>query len=365
MGFFDRPRQVLGAPQREVGVDVLRGLAALAVLIGHFEGIWPFFNTYGGLGVDLFFVLSGYLVSRPLVDSLEAGQRPRMRLFFGKRFSKILPSYLFFLVAGMLLAIILVRPFAPEMLPTWKEIPQYLFFYRNYGGPPPRLLFEHTWSLCVEEHFYLILPVICLLLWKFKREASLFPLAIFILVAGILIRLYTASSGFAEYPTYTHNRIDALAWGVLVTIMGRKWTKLHGKDIFLLLGVVMFPLGLWISDQWEGFMRLFFLHTLAPFSFALILGGLLGRTIPVWFNPLRWVAYYSYNLYLWHFFILHPVRHFIGQKETGFLVYAVLSGIFALLTTAFIEEPCSKLGRRWLNKISPPTDIKAEEQEAG
>ncbi len=142
-----------------LGLDHLRALAITYVLLFHYQIFahpnWV--NKVGGFGwtgVDLFFVLSGFLIAGQLFAAIAKGQPIAMREFFTKRFFRIIPPYL--LILGLYVAFPLLRE-REQMAPFWK----YLTFTVNFGLDYRQTgMFTHSWSLCVEEQFYLVLPLI-------------------------------------------------------------------------------------------------------------------------------------------------------------------------------------------------------------
>lgn len=167
--------------KRDIGPDLLRALAILLVMLWHLPkaGLPPVMLTireFGWLGVDIFFVLSGYLIGTELLKQVRDGRSPDLPTFYVKRAFRILPMFWLILAAYVL-------------LPQWGEnsnlapIWRYLTFTVNFGLDY-RLTgaFTHAWSLCVEEHFYLLLPVTILML---RRWSS--PLPAILLVTVLLI----------------------------------------------------------------------------------------------------------------------------------------------------------------------------------
>lgn len=146
------------AMKRDIGPDLLRGLAILMVMATHmpydhvpaaFETWW---GKYGWFGVDVFFVLSGYLIGSELLRPVRDGEASNLVTFYIKRTFRILPVF------WLVLAIYVFWPGlreAPTMAPAWR----FVTFTMNWGlDVRVARSFSHAWSLCVEEHFYLILP---------------------------------------------------------------------------------------------------------------------------------------------------------------------------------------------------------------
>lgn len=217
-------------PARFFGLDVLRFVAVVIVMHTHTTmGFRPFqifdFPTYssflptGSSGVDLFFVLSGFLVSGLLFTELK--QRGTMSLgrFFIRRAFKIYPCFWVLLIVSMLWR----RHLSGNFL--WGNLLPEFFFYQNYVPG----LWEHTWSLAVEEHFYLLLIGVFWLLkalaktgeqMKIHLAPRAFEIAFIVCtLARIVTWLYVAESGLNKHRWSmwtTHARVDALFFGMLL-----------------------------------------------------------------------------------------------------------------------------------------------------
>ncbi len=170
------------------GLDHLRALAIILVFLFHYPRIqgssgWiDTISDFGWTGVDLFFVLSGFLISSQLFMSLRKTDSLELKSFYIKRAFRILPVYLFMLILYFSFPYLRERG---DLSPWWK----YLTFTQNYGLDLSRYsTFSHAWSLCVEEQFYLIFP---LTLWVFmlsrKRDWAVWLLPILFL-GGMSLR---------------------------------------------------------------------------------------------------------------------------------------------------------------------------------
>src|SRR5947209_5941345 len=178
--------------ERQPGLDLLRALAILVVVIYH-AGIMGFpmpgrVHRWGWIGVDLFFVLSGYLIGRQLIGRLARGRRIHRRRFFARRTLRIMPAY--FVVLAIYIFLPSWREY-PEMYPTWK----FLLSVQNiglHGGTA----FSHAWSLAVEDQFYLCLPFILLFVNRSPRLAIIIPSVI--VPGGIALRTFLAYQNLDE-----------------------------------------------------------------------------------------------------------------------------------------------------------------------
>lgn len=215
--------------ERVPGLDLLRAIAIIAVMLYHMPGtaipdyLQPV-HTFGWMGVDLFFVLSGYLIGSQLLKQCRSGARPSLRRFYGRRSLRVLPAFL--VVLALYLFVPAIREY-PAMRPAWR----FLTFSMNLGLVyDTGGAFSHAWSLCVEEYFYLVFPL--LVLWMIRRSSVSGIACLFMVIgaAEISVRLWswyalvatsvpgeqrTAYFEYIYYPTYT--RLDGLLVGVVLS----------------------------------------------------------------------------------------------------------------------------------------------------
>lgn len=293
-------------------------------MFGHPKWLEPV-GSFGWTGVDLFFVLSGYLMGsqllRPLVD-----QRPVLITeFYIKRFFRIIPAYL---VVLMLYTTLPVLSETAGMQPLWK----FFTFTENLGfdGRLGRA-FSHAWSLCVEEHFYLVFPVLAtgLSVWRIRRRALW--IAAGVLIGGILIRAvlwrvlvisddaYGPWYRYIYYPTYS--RFDGLLVGVCAAatqcFAPEVWGRLTSKPHVLLgTGLVLLMASFWICQDQLGFVASTISFPLIAFAYGLIViaavspGNALHRMHS---RITALVAAVSYALYLIHKIIIHITQLYLSS----------------------------------------------------
>ena len=244
--------------ERQSGLDLLRALAVIIVTLYH-AGIMGFplagrVHRFGWIGVDLFFVLSGYLIGGQLLASLARQQPIKLGRFFARRALRILPAYL------VILAIYLLLPSwreYPEMFPLWK----FLLSVQNIGLRGGTA-FSHAWSLAVEDQFYLILPLILLLILRWRQSAFIVPSAI--VLGGLALRWFLAIENpgetgvdFRVYQTWIYyvswTRLDPLVFGVALAAIEKFrpswWQRLMNLAPWLLpAGLVLMVSAFWIED---------------------------------------------------------------------------------------------------------------------
>ena len=220
---------------RNSGIDVLRGLAILLVLEQHLLW-WPFFKLvldapplvigilqYGWAGVDLFFVVSAYLLTANLLR--HRGETHLVALFYARRALRILPLYWLLLLVGFATRHWWLSSGGNESFWLWRNpqpLHHYLLFMQNWAGsgrpgPGPEF-FGPTWSLAAEEHFYFLLPL--LLAWLKPRQLGWFAASL-ILVSPFLRVAITDGAGPLAGAFWTIAHLDAFAWGVLIALVSQ------------------------------------------------------------------------------------------------------------------------------------------------
>jgi peptidoglycan/LPS O-acetylase OafA/YrhL len=348
--------KVVNNPDRISSVDFFRGIAVIAVVLFHFKGTLPF----GYLGVEIFFVISGLLVGGLLTKELTSQKKIVFFEFFLKRGFKIWPSYYMFLLLGTGIAVLFYSQSHPDqIIPLW-DLKRYLFFYQNYTGGPFHWSFDHVWTLCVEEHFYILLPILYIFIQKIfpveKQKQALFLFVIGVIMSGIILKhcsyFFTNSK---DVIASTHNRIDALGWGVLLNLITTFYgEKIKSKKVQVwasCLGVFIFTaaiIGSIYSN--ESLFYKMYLHTIIPFAFALILLGVYH----IDFSSIKFIqviAYYSYNWYLWHPVFVFFIYDRLGATWLGVVCYLAVTFSAAVLSTILIEEPFLKRRKKVIGKI--------------
>jgi peptidoglycan/LPS O-acetylase OafA/YrhL len=324
-------------------------------------------ERYGWMGVDLFFVLSGYLIGGQLLRPLARGESPSLRDFYLKRAFRILPAF------WVVLAIYLLWPGfreAPGMEPWWKFALFVVNLDIDYAS---NAAFSHAWSLCVEEHFYLLFPALALLLAR-KPSATKFWIAcIVVLLGGIALRtgawlhfdaLQPQRAWFVEdiyYPTW--NRLDGLLMGVMLATWQAyrpdSWARMaKHANVAALLGVAVLALAFWLFRERTGLLGNSIGWPVLSLALALLVfagaqpHGLLGkRALP----GAAWIAAISFSLYLVHKPMYGVVRSRLGEwlEGRGIVAYAVY-GVASLLAAALlyyaVEKPFLRLRGRVLSR---------------
>jgi peptidoglycan/LPS O-acetylase OafA/YrhL len=359
------------------GLDTLRAFAIIIVLLFHYmvvvtnENTFGYITQIGWMGVDLFFVLSGYLIGNQVLSAAAKKQSFSLRLFYIRRLLRTLPNYyavfaLYFIFSSTLTG--------SSTEPVWK----FLTFTQNFHFLPGTT-FSHSWSLCIEEQFYLIFPVLFLILAKARQSIALAWLAVAVgIVLGLATRIYIwnnfgqAGMNFRDYFQHIYyssfTRFDELLPGIAIALLKnyhtKAFTRLMSKANWLLAGgLICTGILFYVFPHYhvtEEFGYNFFLSTfgysLVAMSFALLTlaalspNSVLGQTkLP----GATQIALWSYAIYLIHKpifkLMIEPLTQWkIDVKSVlGICIIMGMSLTCGWLLFLFVETPFMKLRTRF------------------
>jgi len=381
-------------------LDGIRGLAILAVLWHHFvifSGLVPHVRLdhhlkhtgiSGWVGVDLFFVLSGFLITRILYDTRSS--RRYYFNFYGRRALRILPLYYAFLAFAFFVAPVFLAPEASETLTSGQA--WYWLYLSNIkvalDGWQQPLHLGHFWSLAVEEQFYLIWPLVV----RALSRRRLIVVCIICFLAALGLRL-VIPSWLAPEAVYVlmPTRMDAFAAGAAIALVARGEDGLRslGRWPLTILAVcTAFALFLYWRDK--GIYELMPLTRTVGYSvfaagFAALIavslssgrGSILRRALAS--APLVALGKYSYALYVFHSPIILMMRDagiqvdlvptVFGSQLPGLVVFSAIAGglsfACALLSWRFIEAPMQRLKRHLHTGATAPTNRALPHDHAG
>lgn len=348
--FPQKPRPPEGGPYSAhiPALDGVRGLAVLGVMGSHlFPGTTRNIVTkiiggtlgFGATGVDVFFCLSGFLITGILYDSL--AERAFFRKFYARRVLRIFPLYYGVLFCFLLTGLFLSKRYHLELLSLALYLQNTSWIAPaiwNYSGPPP-LPLAHFWSLAVEEQFYLIWPVVVFLL---RRRESILAVSVATIAIGPLVRFALSMHGvpYLAINAGTICRADSLLGGAALAMLLRgpahDRTLRSAPWLLALGGVVFFSCWNYVGGNQAAAnalqaASLAFRYTgLITASVGLLAlamrPGIVQRMFSI--RSMRWLGKYSYGLYVLHFILfnlLDPplramVRHFTVSKMAGVLL---------------------------------------------
>jgi peptidoglycan/LPS O-acetylase OafA/YrhL len=366
-------RSIAPATQHNAALDGLRGVAILSVMLYHFTGsykganpllhLWSLVAGAGWMGVDLFFVLSGFLITGILYDTAHA--QHKVRNFYARRALRIFPLFYAVLFGLLILTPVLHMHWRPEHL-------LYFIYLSNVSRllvpdfqlPSQWVNLGHLWSLAVEEQFYLLWPFV---VWRVKNRNTLLRIVLAILVAGPLLRVLLLAIGMdpLDMSRLLVTRADSLLFGGGVALLARGPSadripagKILAFAISLLAILFFVTHGPEQSSAWIATVGY---SAIAMGCASLIFLAQQGSTwVTALFDRplLRFFGRYSYGLYLFHGLYFVYLRHLSGRFEhllhSGLLAQlfiAVFGFLFsialAVLSYHFFEAPILTLKRRF------------------
>ena len=344
-------------------LDHLRALAIILVFIYHYGRIFPHpdwtnkYSKFGWTGVDLFFVLSGYLIASPIFANMKLQQPILVGEFYLKRFFRIIPAYL------LVLFLYYFFPFLREhsaLAPLWK----YLSFTLNLGlDLQNQGTFSHAWSLCIEEQFYFLFPLILLALTRFNIVKMGAWLMLGLFVAGFFIRydsekqlvlpFLKEEGGWAlwnkwvYYPTYC--RLDGLLSGVGIAAMYQFRRSLMDRICYygnglLIIGIGILVIAYFLCLEEQSMLATVFGFPLVSLGYGLLVMGAISPNSILYRNKsilTAWLARLSYSAYLFHKMVVHLTQELLSRCAID--KYGNLMFILCILTTLGISLLMNKL----------------------
>jgi len=336
-------------------IDGLRAVAVVSVILYHakisilgneiFKG--------GFIGVDIFFVISGYLITSLILKELVTTGSFSFKYFYERRIRRILPALLFVMLISLPFAWMYLLPgsfidFAKSILYSLGFSSNLYFWFsgQEYGAESALLKpFLHTWSLSIEEQFYILFPVILLLTFKYLRKYI-----IYILFLGLFISLGLADWGSRNYPSFNFYVLPTRGWELLAGSILAYFEIMSGhRNKHSIFNLILPIIGLFLI----GYSILFFndemfhpsFYTLMPIiGVCLIIwfskkGGLVNKTLS--YNLFVNIGLISYSLYLWHYpiFTFARITELIDGNSIIKLFLIIISLVLSIISYFIIEKP--------------------------
>jgi len=353
----------MGSPdllsRRITALDGLRALAITAVFVAH-DDEKTFAN--GGLGVEVFFVLSGFLITSLVVAEYGSVTGFKYRRFLARRFLRLMPALIPVLAFAVFASFVLsgsidaqtrsAAPFALVYLSNW---------YRAFGHEAG--LLAHTWSLSIEEQFYLVWPLILGLAYGFKGERGVLWTAVTLVAVSTTWRIALTASGASFDRVYngTDTQADQLLVGCSLALLFRQSPRfVRGFSRLGPVGLVVI-VGLMVSQLDDDFFFYVGDTVVAVCAAALIswlvLGGASRLHAAFELAPVVGLGRISYGFYLWHYPIILVVRDRISNVIGCGFAAAILSLGASVASFRFVERPIL----RWRKRV---VSVAVEDQVA-
>lgn len=335
-------------------IDGLRALAVIMVLAYHLK--MPFAKS-GLLGVTVFFVISGYLITGILINEIEESGGVDLKNFWLRRIRRLLPAVLSMAVVMIFVSAVVNRVVftkgCNDLLSAvfgynnWWQIFRKVSYFENAGAPSP---FTHCWSLAIETQFYLIYPILLILLSKARNRGKIFAAvtAVLAMISVVLMGVLYSPDGDPSRVYYgTDTRAFSLLIGALAAIQkeyhiikvklrGKLWAVIGSISVLILIGMMML-ISSYSSFLYYGGQAI--VSVLAAFVVYAVTVSRSLLNIILDSSILKWIGDRSYSIYLWHYPIIVLMSD--GKRAAWWIVIleVVLSVGFAELSYRFIETP--------------------------
>jgi peptidoglycan/LPS O-acetylase OafA/YrhL len=339
--------------------DGLRGIAVLMVIFFHVGRL-----RGGFLGVDVFFALSGFLITSILVDEYERSGGISLSAFYARRVLRLMPA-LFAMLAFYVAIALVLTPHAIPHLVAAAFAATYVMNWVIAFDLGPTGFVAHTWSLGMEEQFYLLWPVLLLLALRWAGRSAAVGVGIALFAATAIWRSYLAVHGASWERTYcgVDAGTDALFAGCVSALIDLSPTMPRFmRSSWCIPGALTggFCVVAAYGAHWMQFwgLTVFALSTAWLVRLLAVSGGNVLKTILEW-TPLRFLGRISYGVYLWHFLILSVLLLVHLQNWLIVLAIVPLSVMVAFVSYIAIEQPFLRL------KVSQFSRVKQYEAAPG
>lgn len=336
------------------GIDGLRAVAVLAVIAYHLQ--LPVAKG-GLLGVTIFFVISGFLITRILITEIESTGTIDLKNFWIRRIRRLLPAILTMAVALIFVSAVFNRVIftkaCSDLLSAvfcynnWWQIFNNVSYFENAGSPSP---FTHCWSLAIEAQFYLVYPLILLILSRFKERKKIYLLVTMLLAfasAALMWGMFSPSQDPSRVYYGTDTRAFSLLFGSLLAMVTVYMNKIFsiipavretiGAAALIGLFCMIVMINGYSSFLYRGGQVLASVFAVAVIYALLSPESILGKLLSLPF--FRWIGERSYGIYLWHYPIILLISG--GKKASWWiiLIEIILTFLFSALSYHFVETP--------------------------
>ncbi len=328
-------------------IDGLRAVAVVPVILFHSGHPW---FSGGFVGVDVFFVISGYLITSLILEELSDGRFSIIN-FYRRRIQRIIPAMVFVLLVTSIAALWLMHSaqlevYSRDLISTLLFYPNVHFWLKKtdyFSGLSEDMPLLHMWSLGVEEQYYLFAPVILIAIWRWNRAGLLFWMATFLLISFMVSEVGWRYQPQANFYLLL-SRVWELSAGALCAYFLRH--RSFGENDFLAaLGFALIFVAVFAFDRSTPSPSVFILLPVVGTVMVILYATpstVTGRSLALW--PVMAVGLISYSAYLWHQPILAFSRIYLRETDIAHLALAVLvlSLVLAMISWRFVEQPFRK-----------------------
>ena len=342
--------------QYQPELDGIRGIMTFGVLLAHINYSWlPGSIIY----MNVFFMLSSYLITSVLLRDIKVYGKIRYKIFYLRRFFRLLPAYYFMIIIFLLAVFIFLPEPKKYLLDVFYSACYVANWARAFGTTNPDWL-GHTWSLSIEEQFYLVWPIVFapLVLHLGLSRRLLVCLASFALLASLWrIELVYSGASIARLYNGTDTRVDVILMGAIVAVIlqcnATKFLALTQfcQKAFLLSTFVVFICFGW-SVHWQDRSYYSFFSIFSNIALSIFFIGLVTLNNSAIHRLLRskllvFLGRISYPTYLWHFPIFCFAKFYSLRSSEIFYFCVPATYLVAIFSYKFVEKPCNQIKDRY------------------
>lgn len=349
------------------GIDGLRGIAVIAIILYHLNPKWL---PGGFLGVDTFFIISGYIITVILLREYNKDERIDLVNFYQRRIRRLIPALLWMIMIVLMYSMLFERQIVHQLkhdviaaifyVSNWFYIYDGLDYFQSLEVRP----LQHLWSLAIEEQFYILFPVV--LLWSMKRFEKMrivqVVFGISLLSLLLMMILFDPAEGSARVYFGTDTRLQSMLLGVMFAFI---WnpdrmkesipsSTRHVVDVIGVVSLIVLLLSFYLLSDTSEVLFYGGLYGLGIVT-LLIIGSVVvpgtWMASVVGHRSLVTVGQYSYSLYLWHYpAIVFMSMHYVKGQLPWFVYIGafIVTVAMAMISYHLIEEPFRKYGLKGL-----------------
>ncbi|OJF91969.1 acyltransferase family protein [Pararhizobium antarcticum] len=324
-------------------IDGLRALAVIPVILFHAE-IEAF--SGGFVGVDIFFVISGYLITSIIIGDQEKGRFSILK-FYERRARRIMPVLFFVILCCLPFAWAWMLPmqmenFGRSIIAVCLFVSNFLFWQETgyFAAAAEEQPLLHTWSLAVEEQYYVIFPLVIMLCWRFGRTALVAIIAVVALLSLLLAQYGSIHFASANFYLPTTRAWELLAGSLAAFALSGRTQK--PNDILSLAGLALIVFSIFAYDELTPFPSFYALPPVIGAVLIILFGAqgtLVARLLST--RAMVGIGLISYSTYLWHqpLFAFARIRSLTEPTTAVFLTLAAASLVLAYFSWRFVETP--------------------------